>query len=98
MKLRRILMCLVWVFIIFLTYILFSNNIASSDLEKNVTVDYLNNKGVFIEFVSEYKHKEGMIKKEEYDRNSELLSKLFDELDYEFVRFNNSSIFFLQRV
>ncbi len=77
-----------------LLFILCKCNSSFFKLEASVKKDYLNNKETFMELMIEYREKEGIIKKEEYDKHSKELNRLFNELDYEFIRFNKYGIFF----
>ncbi len=47
--------------------------------------DYEKNKAVFEEIIFDYKDEEIVVTKENYDKSSTNLVKLFEKMDYEFI-------------
>lgn len=63
-------------------------------LRMMVERDYEKNKVVFEELVLDYKDEEIVVTKENYDKSSRNLVKLFEKMDYEFIRVSKDYIFF----
>lgn len=56
--------------------------------------DYDKNTEIFEDFVLNYNDEEIVVTKEDYDKTSRTLEKLFEKMDYEFIRVTQDYVFF----
>ena len=78
----------------FLCIVLFYAFDINPFLQIMVEGDYKKNKVGFEEIALDYKGEEIIVTKENYDKSSENLVKLFEKMDYEFIRVSKDYIFF----